>query len=103
MSIAQKDPFVLAWVQEILGFGNVYQGKANGCSYWVTEKSADIKSFAALVYPYSRVKTNQIQIGYALADAVPTRSQAQTATEEMKVTNAEERIRLANALQELKS
>lgn len=63
--IGQKDLSLLEWIRDELGLGRIYSER--DCARLQISKREEIREFVKLVYPYSRVKREQLKLGYLLA------------------------------------
>lgn len=72
LNIAQKDNTILRELSNILGYGAVYKNL-----FKITNKK-DIRRFIKEIYPYSRIKKEQLKKGYLLAGLIGTKKSKPT-------------------------
>lgn len=96
ISIHQKRPEILHWIQKSLGMGHLYHNFTSDLWSWRIAGKKDIEKFIDLILPYSIVKKRELEIGRELNNLA-------TLIIINKDTNSSERERLYNELRRLKS
>ena len=66
ISIGQKDPKILYWIQETLKIGRISKNSKSSNSSWRITRKEDIGRFIELILPYSIIKKEQLLVGQKL-------------------------------------
>jgi len=101
ITIAQKDPFILKYIQNCFGFGKVMKiiSGINKSEYWRYKicSASQVYSFLRLIIPYLRGKKVQAKIALDLTKRI-----METFHERMTMEENEIRIEMVNKIKELK-
>jgi len=74
ITIVQKDPTTLRWIQVRLG-GNLHK-RPNGVWVLAFDSAVDIRRFVKATYPYLQLKKGKAKVAYHLASTIQPRSMA---------------------------
>ncbi len=68
LTLAQKDPTILYWIQATLGYGQVYT--SSGCPIWVVQRKKEARRFIQLILPFARIKRGQLEMALQMQDLI---------------------------------
>jgi len=68
LTITQKDPRTLLWIQEYLGMGYLSKRTKSGCHVLQIGALADVVRFAELIGPYTRDKKAKLTLAVKMAN-----------------------------------
>jgi hypothetical protein len=95
--IAQKSPMILNWIKEQTGIGSISLNTSNNNCYYRVTGRENVRKFIKLIYPFSKIKKDQLLVGYALASLV-----GKVGSNKTNTYRQEKRTELHNNLRELK-